>query len=53
MHPLGEAASPHAYATGEVDQVVWRPVEEATSMATYERDRDVIDAAATLVRART
>jgi 8-oxo-dGTP diphosphatase len=53
MHPVGEAVTPHAYTTGEVDQVVWLPVEEAMSMATYERDRDVIHAAATLLRART
>ena len=53
MHPLGEAAEPSAYATGEVDQVVWRTVDEAEAMATYERDRELIDTAATLVRART
>jgi 8-oxo-dGTP pyrophosphatase MutT (NUDIX family) len=53
MHPVAEAAPPHAYTTGEVDQVVWRPVETAEAMASYDRDREIIDAAATLLRART
>ena len=53
MHPVAEASAPSAYATGEVDQAVWRVVDEAKAMATYERDRELIDTAATLVRART
>jgi 8-oxo-dGTP diphosphatase len=53
MHPVAEATPPSAYTTGEVDQAVWRPVGEAMATATYERDRELIDAAATLVRART
>jgi 8-oxo-dGTP diphosphatase len=53
MHPVGEARVPSAYATGEVDQVVWRTVGDAVALATYERDRDLIHAAAALVGART
>lgn len=53
MHPVAEAAAPHAYTTGEIDEAVWRATEEAKAMATYERDRELIDTAATLVRART
>jgi 8-oxo-dGTP diphosphatase len=53
MHPLTEATPPRAYTTGEVDEAVWRPVGEAKAMATYERDRELLDIAATLVRART
>jgi 8-oxo-dGTP diphosphatase len=53
MHPVAEASAPSAFATGEVDEAVWRPVGEAMAMATYERDRELIDFAATLVRART
>jgi 8-oxo-dGTP diphosphatase len=53
MHPVAEGMSPVAYATGEVDEVVWRSVDEAVAMATYERDRELIRTAAALVRART
>ena len=53
MHPVGEARTPSAYATGEVDQVVWRTVDDAVALTTYERDRNLIHAAAALVRART
>ena len=53
MHPVGEASAPSAYASGEVDQVVWRAVDDAGALATYERDRELIPAAAALVRART
>ncbi|HEY1634889.1 MAG TPA: NUDIX hydrolase [Acidimicrobiales bacterium] len=53
MHPVAEASVPSAYATGEVDQVVWRTVDDGVALATYERDRELIHAAAALVRART
>jgi 8-oxo-dGTP diphosphatase len=53
MHPVAEATAPSAYATGEVDRAVWRGVDEATALATYERDRELIQTAAALVRART
>jgi 8-oxo-dGTP diphosphatase len=53
MRPVGEARTPRAHATGETDETVWREVDEAKAMATYERDRELIDIAATLVRART
>jgi 8-oxo-dGTP pyrophosphatase MutT (NUDIX family) len=53
MHPVGEATTPTAYASGEIDETVWREVDEAKAMATYGRDRELIDIAATLVRART
>ncbi|HWC38664.1 MAG TPA: NUDIX hydrolase [Acidimicrobiales bacterium] len=53
MHPIGEAMTPRAHVTGETDETVWREVEEAKAMATYERDRELIDVAAALVRART
>jgi 8-oxo-dGTP diphosphatase len=53
MHPVGGASTPRAYATDEIDEAVWRSTEEAKAMATYERDRELIDTAATLVRART
>jgi 8-oxo-dGTP diphosphatase len=53
MHPVGEATTPRAHATGETDETVWREADQAKAMATYERDRELIDIAATLVRART
>jgi 8-oxo-dGTP diphosphatase len=53
MHPVAEAGAPSAYATGEIDQVVWRAVDDAVALATYERDRELIHTAAALVRART
>jgi 8-oxo-dGTP diphosphatase len=53
MHPVAEATAPRAYATGEVDQAVWRSLDEAKATATYERDRELLDIATTLVRART
>ncbi|HEX4539692.1 MAG TPA: NUDIX hydrolase [Acidimicrobiales bacterium] len=53
MHPVAGATEPSAYATGEVDQAVWRAVDDAVALATYERDRDLIQTAAALVRART
>jgi 8-oxo-dGTP diphosphatase len=53
MHPVGAASAPSACATGEVDQVVWRSVDDAVAQATYDRDRELIHAAAALVRART
>jgi 8-oxo-dGTP diphosphatase len=53
MRPVGEATTPPAYATGEIDETVWREVDEAKAMSTYGRDRELIEIAATLVRART
>jgi 8-oxo-dGTP diphosphatase len=53
MHPVAEAGAPSAYATGEIDQAVWRAVDDAVALATYERDRELIQTAAALVRART
>jgi hypothetical protein len=53
MHPVGDAVTPRAYATGEIDEALWQNVDEAKAMATYERDRELIGIAATLVRART
>jgi 8-oxo-dGTP diphosphatase len=53
MRPVGDAGTPSACTTGEIDETVWREVGEAKVMATYERDRELIDIAATLVRART
>jgi 8-oxo-dGTP diphosphatase len=53
VRPVAEAGVPSAYATGEVDQVVWRTVDDAAALATYERDRELIQTAAALVRART
>ena len=53
MHPVGDAMTPCAYATGEIDEAAWREVDEAKAMATYERDHELIDIATTLVRART
>jgi 8-oxo-dGTP diphosphatase len=53
MHPVAEAGAPSAYATGEIDQAVWRAVDDAVVLATYGRDRELIHTAAALVRART
>jgi 8-oxo-dGTP diphosphatase len=53
MRPVAEAREPSAYANGEVDQVLWRTVDEAVALSTYERDRELIRAAAALVSART
>ncbi len=53
MHPAAEAREPSAYATGEVDQVVWRAVDDAVALASYERDRELIQSAGALVRTRT
>ncbi len=53
MHPVAEASPPSAYATGEVDQVVWPAVDDAVALATYVRDRELIQTAAALVRGRT
>jgi 8-oxo-dGTP diphosphatase len=53
MHPVAEATSPSAYATGEVDKAEWLAVDDAMALATYERDRELIQTAAALVRART
>ncbi|HXV95656.1 MAG TPA: NUDIX hydrolase [Gaiellaceae bacterium] len=42
MRPLDGSFSPHS----EVDEVRWAPLEEAKALVTYDRDRDLLDAAA-------
>jgi 8-oxo-dGTP diphosphatase len=42
MRPLDGAFSPH----GEVDEIRWAPLEAATALVTYGRDRDLLGALA-------
>jgi 8-oxo-dGTP diphosphatase len=42
MRPLDGSFSPHR----EVDEIRWAPLEAAKALVTYDRDRDLLDAAA-------